>query len=110
MSLNCVDDNLSLQSRIIACIENELLKNIFKKEFMCLGCVQNRNSQIHHECLTIRDLHKFERLSDYMFLCMNFNEIVNNFLKQISQISEKFQREFNLDYIRDVLFKIPSDL
>ena len=109
-SATCTEENLTLSSRLIACIETEVSCNILKKEFICEGCTENRPSQKHHICMNMRDLHKFQQIGQYVLMCVNFDSIVQNFKNQTTVITQDFVSQFNLDFIVDVLFKTPQDL
>ena len=108
-SATCVEENLTLNSRLITCIETEVSYNVLKKEFICEGCAVNRPSQNHHTCMNMRDLHKFQRCGQYVLMCVNFDSIVQKFKKQTIVITEDFVSQFNLDFIVDALFKTPED-
>ena len=86
-STSCVEENFALQSRVITCVETEASNYNLKKEFFCEGCAENRPSQTHHDCMNIRYLVKFERIGRHCLVCVNFENIVNNFKQQTSVIT-----------------------
>ena len=107
---NCTEENLTLTSRVIACIETEVSCNILKREFFCEGCAENRPSQTHHICMNMRNLQKFQQIGRHVLMCVNFDSILKNFKQQTSVITQDFVTQFNVDFIVDVLFKTPEDL
>lgn len=108
-SENCQEENVVLDSRIISIIENNL-SQIFRKEFECQGCISDCGGQLRHECMTLRELEKYQRLGEFILILVDFNEIVDIFVRDTKTVSASFLNNFNVKIISDVPYKTPSDI
>lgn len=108
-SQTCDEDSSFLELRIAALIEQEL-QQVFKSEYICIGCVHNSPAQLRHACMTARDLEKFVNLGDLSILAVDFKNVAELFANQTQSVSQNFLENFNLNVLTGVLFKTMNDL
>lgn len=102
--MKCLKSDNNLLSHLMLCIEHDLIR-VFKTVFECEGCKNTEVCPLNHECFTLTNVEKYNRLGSNTLMLCDIPKIVSNFLNHVDFVTYSFLNSIDVHTFSSVLFK-----